>query len=681
MARSVRICASGHLSLGRAHCCPMTRSARGRLHIERRASIGRAFAACATSCLLGCSAAGQGDDRDDPSARTGVQRPSASTGVGGAPLLGDPTPLAAVPGIVTPSFDEPPSSTSSHTDDGHTQPARRVECADAARLAAFRAAAPGGLKLSYPYDGTVWPRGLLPPVLQWDGAGAGAVYLKIESSAYLFEGCFAGAGAPARFGVPKDAWIGAGEWSQGAADPATITLAVDTPSGILATTQRWTFALATLKGAIYYNTYGSPKALQQTPPAAGAVLKIVPGQEEPQLFLSVPGLPSVGPCVSCHSLASNGSIMTANNHFYPFGPFVSQSYDVGSGQASMLQSNLPESGFAGIFPDGAFLVTNGPPSPSTDNASFPLGKDNVPALVGPADSQLVDIRTGSIIGPGPARHAQMPMFSPDGRLVVYNSFDDGAGHGIYVSDFDPVTRTFSHQREVYRDPDRYPGWPFVTPDGKAVIYALGTRSDFVSQLPPGIVPPPLGTTGRSVLHITYLDALGRSIPLAAAAGTRDGVSYLPAGSARDGELDFFPTVSPVAAGGYFWVFFTSRRSYGNISTVDLEDPVSKKIWVTALDIGAAAGADPSHPAFFLPGQELGSGNMRAFAALEPCKDDGAGCASGTECCSGFCTDNVCSLPRECSGIDERCNTRDDCCNPNPDIQCIAGYCATARRIR
>jgi hypothetical protein len=643
-----------------------------RLHIER-CDLRRTVAAGASLCLFACSAAGDPTD----AAPTRAALPTAPTllpgGTGGAPLVDAPAPRTPSPEPASPN-DPPP--TRSHTDDAHTQPARRVECADAAALAQFQAATPNGLALSYPYDGTVWPRGLLPPVLQWDGEGGDAVYLKIASRGYLFEGCFAGAGAPARFSVPEPAWIGAGEWSQGADDPATVTLAVRTPSGLRATTQRWIFALATLKGAIYYNTYGSPKALQQTPPAAGAVLKIVPGQAEPQLFLSVPGLPPVGPCVSCHSLSSSGAIMTANNHSYPFGPYLSQSYDVGTGQASMLASNLPESGFAGIFPSGAFLVTNGPPSASDDNPSFPLGAGNVPALVGPAESQLVDTRTGSIIGPGPALHAQMPTFSPDGQLVVYNSFDDGGGHAIHVSDFDPASRTFRNQREVYRDATRYPGWPFVTPDGKAVIYALGTRSDYVSQLPAGLVPPPLGNAGRSRLHITYLDALGRSTPLTAASGSRTA-----AGAARDDDLDFFPTVSPVAAGGYFWVFFTSRRTYGNISSVGLEDPLSKKIWVTAIDIEAPPGADPSHPAFFLPGQELGSGNVRAFAALEPCRDDGDGCASGTECCSGFCTDGLCSLPRECSGIDERCETRDDCCNPNPSIQCIAGYCAVARVIR
>lgn len=629
---------------------------------------------------IGCSAGAGSNDAPNVASAGAPPILSPSDAVSGDELVaGSPNPLGGDLLGANEGSGEAPRVPAGEA--GRTQAARRTECADASQLAAFRAATgAGGLRLSYPYDGTVWPRGLLAPVLQWEGAGGDSVYVKLTSRDYSFEGCYPGAGSPPRLALAQDAWVGAGEWSQGAGDPLTLTLAVSTAGGISSTTQRWTIALASIKGAIYYNTYGSPKALQQSPPAAAAVLKIVPGQADPQLFLSVPGVPPVGPCISCHSLSSNGSTMTANQHLYPFGPYLSQSYDMSSGSPALLQSNLPESGFAGMYPDGSLLVTNGPPSPSDDNPSFPMGENNVPALLGPAESKLIDARTGQVIGPGPARHAQMPTFSPDGRLVVYNSFDDAGGHGIYVSDFDPLTRTFSNQREVYRDAERYPGWPFITPDSNAVIYALGTRSDFVSQLPAGLVPPPLGNTGRSHLRITHLAALGRSSPLEAARGRRDGVSLLP-GGARDDDLDFFPTMSPVAAGGYFWVFFTSRRTYGNISTPNLEDPLSKKIWVTAIDIGAPHGSDPSHPAFFLPGQELGSGNVRAFAALEPCKDDGQGCGSGTDCCSGFCTSGSCSLPRECSGVDERCVTRADCCSPLPEIQCIGGYCATTHVLR
>ena len=42
-----------------------------------------------------------------------------------------------------------------------------------------------------------------------------------------------------------------------------------------------------------------------------------------------------------------------------------------------------------------------------------------------------------------------------------------------------------------------------------------------------------------------------------------GTDYLPSPS-DDYNLDFYPTVNPISAGGYFWAYFTSRRSYGNL---------------------------------------------------------------------------------------------------------------------
>jgi hypothetical protein len=167
---------------------------------------------------------------------------------------------------------------------------------------------------------------------------------------------------------------------------------------------------------------------------------------------------------------------------------------------------------------------------------------------------------------------------------------------------------------------------------------------------------------------------GKAVPLSAANGTNAaGEVYLPYG-ARDAHKNYIPTVSPVAAGGYFWVFFTSKRNYGNLFTVEAPEisAEAKKIWVTALDINAPPGTDPSHPAFFLPGQELESGNIRAFAALEPCRENGSACESGIDCCCGFCTDGQCACKTECSALEERCTTASDCCDKTQ--VCIAGFC-------
>ena len=109
-------------------------------------------------------------------------------------------------------------------------------------------------------------------------------------------------------------------------------------------------------------------------------------------------------------------------------------------------------------------------------------------------------------------------------------------------------------------------------------------------------------------------------------------------------MDYEPTMMPVAVGGYFWVVFTSRRVYGNTiapgrkpTVIAGDNPTQdpwgsgaapsqrKKLWVAAIDVDHGMKSDPSHPAFYLPGQEIESANMRAYAALAPCQQMGASC--------------------------------------------------------
>ena len=106
-------------------------------------------------------------------------------------------------------------------------------------------------------------------------------------------------------------------------------------------------------------------------------------------------------------------------------------------------------------------------------------------------------------------------------------------------------------------------------------------------------------------------------------------------------------MNPIASGGYAWVVFTSRRMYGNVAQIGpwVSDPrhypwqdqiTDKKLWVAAVDLNGKPGTDPSHPAFYLPAQELHAGNARGYWTVEPCRGDGQGCMTGDQCCAGFC---------------------------------------------
>ena len=533
-----------------------------------------------------------------------------------------------------------------------------------------------GMAFLYPYDRTVFPGGILPPLIQWKPAPGAidAVYIHIASQRFDYKEIFV-ALPDARLELPKDAWDAAATESQGASDPTKVE--ITTMSGGVVTgpiTEQWIFARGQLKSAIYYNTYNSAKTL----PNNGAVMRILPLAKEPEVVKSVAGgIVPVGPCYSCHSLSANGQMLVAQRHQYPGGPYSSNSFDVATNpnvDPPPLATSSPgdeDWGFGAVYPDGSRVLTAAQPAAAGGfPALFPFAPLNNPGMLGPRPSKMFDTRTGAAItATGLVAYAKMPSFSPDGKKVVFNDHDSGQGHSLSVMDFDAATNTFSNKVEIFRDATLYPGWPFFTPDGQEVVFALGNGDDYAT-----IQDPPTGLfVNRSNLVIVDLrHKNARPLDLANGKG-------LPA---RDLDLNYYATVSPVAAGGYFWVFFTSRRTYGNLMLQPEIDAVTKKIWVAAVDIeqhgevGGPLTGDPSHPAFYLPGQELQSGNIRAFATLTPCKTDGTTCTSGIDCCGGFCVDGTCKpVPPGCSKIEDKCTTAADCCAATPPLVCIAGRCA------
>jgi hypothetical protein len=111
------------------------------------------------------------------------------------------------------------------------------------------------------------------------------------------------------------------------------------------------------------------------------------------------------------------------------------------------------------------------------------------------------------------------------------------------------------------------------------------------------------------------------------------------------------------------------------------DEADGKLWLAAIDINAPAGQDPSHPAFYLDGQELQADNLRGYWVLPACSQLGVGCESGDQCCAGYCRAEgggkpVCvTKPVGCSNEFEKCTTASDCCAAGD--QCINGRCAMA----
>jgi hypothetical protein len=530
----------------------------------------------------------------------------------------------------------------------------------------------------YPYDKTVFPRGLAAPLLQLGGADADATYVKISAGTFSYEAFAAGAGLT-QVTVPAEVWRGvtlsaaAGEW---------VEVAVTKASGGEITgpvSQRWLIAPGSLKGFVYYNTYRSLLAGNN-----GAVMRIKPGEDATVLQKG---------CTVCHTVSAHGNVMVAGVQWDKSNAVVSRSFDLPANGGIQLRNEQDEGrvySFGGLTPDGDLLLTSGVPASGA----------KMRGMSGELFSRLVDTSNGqTVAAPSFAVQVAMtPNFSPDGSRVAFNNHDaSAAGHVLSVTSFDGSVSPpeFGEISNVVTDAKRVLAWPSFVPDASAVLFHAGDSFD-TAKFGGGALYADVQLVDVDSKQVSTLDALNGY--------DEQGQLYLPAGAAQEAHLNYEPSVLPVPVGGFYWVLFTSRRTYGNTIAPggsvargddiwgipvppDTETPSPrKKIWVAAIDIDHQGAIDPSHPAFYLPGQELEAGNMRAFAALEPCKKKGKGCESAAECCDGFCRETSrdaagvpvlsCTPPPEnaCSNIDEACATATDCCSSKS--LCINKRCAS-----
>jgi hypothetical protein len=544
----------------------------------------------------------------------------------------------------------------------------------AADVQALLAGGPmGSSQWLYPYDGTVFPRGMLAPTLMWNGAAPDAVYVHIRSQYFEYKSVLRPGAAPdgPSVDLPQDVWDKAGQQSAGPSDVYTLEVTTRAAGAVAGPmTVHFNIAQATIKGSIYYNTYST-----RLPGAAlgGNVLRIPPGGAA-ELFLSTD-------CNGCHSVSADGSRMLSQVGLVIGGSSFPIAVGSMANPAGMPAG--PRTAFAAIYPDGSkYLAT----SVEIEVARARLTQ----GAGGPIEATLYDSNSGQVVpDTGIPTGALMPNFSPDGKQLVFNDNAIDMAHGLALMTYDTTTHKASGYRMLTQEPAgaTRPAWPFFLPDGKAVIFIRTDATDF-SGSGAGLNGV-LGLAPASDLYVVDL-ASGKSTLLAQAMGFRSeadaasGKSYLPF---PEDELhhSYFPTVSPVAAGGYFWVFFDAVHHYGNRG-------LQRQIWGTAITIQADGSytEDPSHPAFYVPGQEFATGNHRAFAALDPCKKDGETCTSGIDCCGGSCIfpeekENVDQVgvcgpppPNKCAMRDERCKLDTDCCPPAPNeapIQCIAGFCS------
>lgn len=514
----------------------------------------------------------------------------------------------------------------------------------------------------YPYDGTVFPAGMEPPLLMWSGPAADAALLRVRSGSVSYLGCLS-PNAEGQLLFPRQLWQRLEASAAGARAPIEVqltTLQEGRASGPI--TQRLTIANAPFTGSIYYMRYAADASASASadPSAAvssnAAVARARPGQPAKVLF------PSIGGCTGCHSLAANGTRLVA----YSQGFGTAFRIDAATtDNPTLLIGGLVGAELAGAYPDGSLYVAPAHPFGVGPRTYFGAPQIN---------AGLLETATGmSYPNAGIPAGAMTPAFSSNGRLLAFNDYALDSGRGLAVMDFAASTHTADNYRVIFQDPASYPAWPSFLPNDAAVVFARGVAADFSAngaRFGRKVEPGP-----KSDLYLAPL-AGGAPIMLAramgyAAAGDADADTYLPFGS-TDLHQSYYPSVFPVASGGYYWVFFDAIRNYGN-------QGVLRQIWGAAIDVSVDGSypADPSHPAFLVPGQEPDTISVRPVAVIDPCQEDGAVCAQAAECCSGSCRAGSCIQPAsvDCAVQGELCALDADCCDRTH--RCIAGYCTAS----
>lgn len=529
-------------------------------------------------------------------------------------------------------------------------------------------ASPSGTLL-YPEDRTVFARGLLAPDLMWSGGAAGDAY-RIHITEAGFEArLFINADPPSGFQLPQDLWTALTQTNQG----DTVNVEVARLSGGAAhqpMRESWTIANGSLRGSIYY------WAVNQ-----GQLMKIAPGAQSPVPVFDSGDATQLGSpapanydgysppwsaggggkrCVACHTVSKDGSTAVAvferkDDASSPWGTI-----NLGSATPSVVQMSSYDTSvnFLALSPEGRYAVQG------AANFTFAL----FDAQSGARISSFLD----SI-----ADHVADPAFSPDGTRLAFAGNVSGSypveysSSGLDVLDFSEANASFANRRNLV-PPGQAIAFPSFSPDSNWVLYQSGdySRAKYGTN-----------SVGHDDLYIT--DVANQVGPLALSLAS--GSALAP----REQHISYQPTVNPISVGGYTWVVFVSPRDYGNkmASTSDPTYENRKQLWVAAVDADPQPGTDPSHPAFWLPGQDLSTVNMSGYWALDACHATGQGCSAGYECCSGFCNVSAGSElgtcgsgpTNGCSQVGEACTQDADCCGSASNVSCVGGFCSVKFR--
>lgn len=304
-----------------------------------------------------------------------------------------------------------------------------------------------GLAWLYPYDQTVWPRGLLAPLLQWSaGQSYDAVFIHLQETSFEYQGYFSATATPfVHHPIPQAAWDALSYSNAGENVSVTVVFsAAGQAYGPL--TETWKIAAGRLEGTVYYQSYGTALAQNlcctygsTTQQFGGATLAIKHGLTDPMLVAG-----GNGQCRVCHSVSADGSRLVTQDS--ASGDLASWTYNLAAGTAGTALTPADDRfAWAAIYPDGTFLLSDGAPM-------FKVGWSPTELFSLPSGAALASTGIPAGLKPG------SPAFSPDGHHVAFNYYAGAAGDmkSLAMMDFDPrrthsrTSRSSTHLRTARR---------------------------------------------------------------------------------------------------------------------------------------------------------------------------------------------------------------------------------------
>lgn len=453
--------------------------------------------------------------------------------------------------------------------------------------------------LAYPPDGALVPPNLVDLEIQWTPGAAQDTFEVSFTNAgtdiRVFTKCTA-IGKSSNCGYVPDAAVWkivtlALKGDEGA-DVMVRGMGSDTSKAGKSNTRKLLVAEEDIKGGLYYWNA-----------MPGAIIRYDFGQtgQKAKLFYNAAQAKAIF-CVGCHAMSLNGKRMAVGLDMPAPAPL--QILDVAS--RTILAKGAAN--FMAFDPEGDLIITS-------DGNSLVLR----------------DAATLVAIPPTPLRASgTMADWSADGTKVVYAKpatalpipvGSPGISKGsLELMLYDATAKKFSSSKVlVAQSGSENNYYPTFSPDNELIIFNRSSGESYDAD--------------DATLWALKSDGKSKPMELKNANGAGSG-------SNCNSWPKFSPFIQKYKGGKLLWVTFSSRRDYGLRLQAASGARGQAQLWMAAIDLAKDEMlTDPSYPAFWLPFQNIATGNHIAQWTKEvvkkPCGLDGD-CPTGETCVKNLC---------------------------------------------